>query len=185
MRVEAFYIIRQAKRKIRTKQNHFTDHMVQEWMRCISNYFTGPTKHYGGAAIKYVIGFGKNTTTPTGPTLASLADPVSYKPDTQTFIGFVKEADGVWVCKYGATWNANHFPENKTLGEIGIHFDANLPAIETDAPTDANRDNFPVRTWNGTKLASRCSVADGDFTAITVDCTLPLTIEYWIRLKAV
>ena len=185
MKVEAFYIIRQGGREVRTKENHFTDYMVKEWMRCLSNHYDGGTKVYRGTGNQFVIGFGDNTNTATSPTQTTLVGIVSYKADTRSFIDYKEESSGVWICKYGATWNANHFSENKTLAEVGIHFDANPPTTDTGTPTDRNESAWPVMFWDGSKLASRCSVADGDFTAITVDYTLPLSIEYWIRLKYV
>ena len=179
------YIIKQGGRKVVTKRNHLTDYMVCSWLYCLNDWAPGWYTYIRNAGSYFVIGFGKDMVTKTTPNMSLLADIVSYKPDSRSYGGFTKEDDGTYISKYVCTWNANHFSSNQTLGEVALHLNANPPDTDGGTPGTANKGETPIQYWDGTKMHSRASVADGDFQPFTVDYTLPLTIEYWIRLTYV
>jgi hypothetical protein len=181
VKIIGLFIVKQPGRKpIITGPNHIVNDGLEGILRHITWTMEQGSGSRAGASASFVIGFGSDTVTPTTATGTILVTPVSYKPDSTSVVGVSKETEGQFRAVWRAIWNANHFGENKTLGEIGLHLNAVKPSQETDPPTKYSSYN-PANYFDG-DLISRVSVADGDFSTYTVDYTKPLTIEYWIRM---
>jgi len=185
--ISSFFKIKQGKRCITTKENHFTDTMLSFLSFILSKYYEG-TARFGATLChedRFVIGIGLNTTTKTLPTMVLLVTPQSYRATSRSFLSRVQEAAGQWVTKMSHTWSAGTFGASFTIGEVGVFFNSNPGAGHTDPPVGTGLLLYPLMWMDGTKMSARASVADGDFAAFTVDPSLPLVVEYWIRLKFV
>ncbi len=104
---------------------------------------------------------GTDTSTPTIGTTSSLASPIS-----NTYIGLNTNisTDGatMWYISLSYIYNTSFFPTQYTIGEIAYY----------------------GYNYNGSNLAfSRLAVADGTFSAVTVNASTPLSINWIFEFK--
>jgi hypothetical protein len=78
---------------------------------------------------------------------------------------------GVYQVTYTSTWNAGAV--SGTIGEVGLFL-----YIWDALQSAGGSSGIPSR-----RLASRLSVADGDFTAYTIDTALPLTVQWIVQFS--
>jgi hypothetical protein len=183
--IQSWPTIRQGKRILVGRGNHWTDSGVYDIMRLMfSNYGSASNYDYYSPfyGTYHVIGIGLDQSTPTNPTMTALVSAKSYKPDSRQFVEFVKEADGQYRGKVQCMWNANHFSAPFVIGEVGLWYDSNPPSTDTATPGDSGVSSWFLRNIDGSKMKARASVADGTLQAFTVDSTLALIVEWTVRM---
>jgi hypothetical protein len=127
---------------------------------------------YNWSASPFSQGFivlGTDTTTATVPTMESLTSPIGTAPGTKAnsqSLACSNPSSGVYEVTYTATWNAGTV--SGTIGEIGLY---GYAAYILGSISSASR------------MVSRLSVADGDFTAYTINTSLPLTVQWVVRFS--
>ena len=136
------------------------------------NYFNALLEATSGTGSSYGVNFyysiprpslelGTDTSTPTTGTTSSLASPIS-----NTYIGLNTNisTDGatMWYISLSYIYNTSFFPTQYTIGEIAYY----------------------GYNYNGSNLAfSRLAVADGTFSAVTVNASTPLSINWIFEFK--
>jgi len=180
--IEGFFVIKQPHRKpLVTGANHLTNKGLNGIINLIGDSYADKQYNYVGTAWAYIISFGDDTVTPTTATMEYLASPVSYFPDAGADVIKTKEADGQYRCVWKSQWFADHFSEDKVIGEVALHINAWRDTGDLTPPIQAYT-NYPILYFDA-KIVSRVSVADGDFSIYEVNHAKSLTIEYWMRLK--
>jgi len=183
--LQSYPVIRQGRRVVRGTGNHWTDSGVYSLMWY---YFGG---HYDSAGVPYhspfyqhpVIAIGSDQTTPTTAGMVKLVSVISNKPDSRGAVEFVQEAIGQYRSVVRSMWNAYHFSSNFIIGEVGLYYDSNPAATDLGDVPDSGCSYHLCRSMDGTKMKARASVADGTLQPFTVDYTLPLTVEWVIRMR--
>lgn len=117
---------------------------------------------------------GTNTTTPTDKTHTALQSPIGAAPGTKAnsqSMSVANPSAGVYQVLYLSTWNAGTV--SGTIGEVGLYLLgwSTLQTPNTDFPGPGNL------------MCSRLSVADGDFTAYTINTALPLTVQWIVQFS--
>jgi hypothetical protein len=184
IRIHSYPTIRQGRRVMVGKGNHWTDSGVSSLM---GHYFGG---HYDTYSTSYhspfyqhpIISIGLDTTTPTRADMVKLASLKSNKPDSRQGVEYVQEALGQYRSVVRCTWNAYHFSAPFTIGEVGLYYDSNPASTDLGDVGDSGCGYHLCRATDGTKMKARACVADGTIQAFTVDYTLPLVIEWTIRM---
>ena len=184
IRIHSYPTIRQGRRVMVGKGNHWTDAGVYSLMWC---YFGGHSDGYGAGYhspfyMHPIITIGRDTTTATQPDMVRLANVISNKPDSRQAVEFVQEAKGQYRSVARCTWNAYHFSAPFTIGEVGLYYDSNPAGSDLGDVVDSGCANHLCRATDGYRMKARASVADGTLQAFQVDHTLPLVIEWTIRM---
>jgi len=166
------------------KGNHWTDSGVWSLMWL---YFggvqDGSGAYYHSPFYQHpIISIGLDTTTPTRADMVRLASLKSNKPDSRGGVEFVQEALGQYRSVVRATWNAYHFSAPFTIGEVGLYYDSNPAGSDLGDVQDTGCAYHLCRSTDGTKMKARACVADGTIGAFQVDHTLPLVVEWTIRM---
>ena len=183
--LKSYPVIRQGKRVMRGTGNHWTDSGVYSLMYCyFGAYSETYSLHYHSPFYQHpVITIGADQTTPTTPGMVKLVNVISNKPDSRTAVEFVQEAVGQYRSVVRSVWNAYHFSSNFTIGEVGLYYDSSPPTTDLGDVTDSGCSYHLCRATDGTKMKARACVADGTLQPFTVDYTLPLTVEWVIRMR--
>ena len=117
---------------------------------------------------------GTNTTVATFPNMQGLVAPIGTPPGTgpnNLSSSYGSITNGYQVV-YTATWNAGTV--SGTIGEMALY------GTFTESVGNANSPNYG--TWGThTGMLSRLSVADGDFSAFTINTSYPLVITWTIQ----
>jgi hypothetical protein len=114
---------------------------------------------------------GTNTTTPTNISMTALVTPIGTAPGTKpnSQAGSTAALSNGASVTYTSTWNAGTV--SGTVGEIGLYLYIQSTLAAFGAGTISPSAVF----------ASRLSVADGDFTAFTINTAAPLTINWTVQ----
>lgn len=184
IRLHSYPTIRQGRRVMVGKGNHWTDSGVWSLMWL---YFggvqDGSGAYYHSPFYQHpIISIGLDTTTPTRADMVRLASLKSNKPDSRGGVEFVQEALGQYRSVVRATWNAYHFSAPFTIGEVGLYYDSNPAGSDLGDVQDTGCAYHLCRSTDGTKMKARACVADGTIGAFQVDHTLPLVVEWTIRM---
>jgi len=116
---------------------------------------------------------GTNTTIATFPNMESLVAPIGNPPGTapNQFASSYGSITNGYQVVYTATWNAGTV--SGTIGEMALY---------GSATTGVMSGNQYDVSWNsGSVMISRLSVADGDFSAFTINSTYPLVIVWTVQ----
>ena len=115
------------------------------------------------------IRLGTDTVTPTGGATTALTAEINTAPNTHSG-ATANPASNQYRVAWIATWNAGTI--SGTIGEMALklYIQNTLLAFGASFSASANT------------LFSRLSVADGDFTAFTINTSVPLTIEWRLLL---
>jgi hypothetical protein len=159
------------------------NHWVSQGLELIGAYLLGGSFYYStgyiyGASYNFNIYIGSDTSTPTTVSMASLAAPIGTQPGTAPN---TKSLSGVYysssttpvVLTWSATWNAGTV--SGTLGETGLYLYDWFYTVGDRPLTSEAYSNNPF-------LASRLSVADGSFTAFTINTAAALTVTWTVNL---
>jgi len=157
-------------------RNHFVDNALQALMYIllssvnINNNNANYTYTIAPLSIQTMY-LGSDTITKTTPTMTALVAPIGSAPGTgpnnwKTSMQLLLNGSAVTVT---ATWN----PEtvSGTIGEMALY-----GSTATSAYTGG------WQNWGGNNvMLSRLSVADGDFSAFTINASYPLIIVWTIQ----
>jgi len=116
---------------------------------------------------------GTNTTVATFPNMQGLVAPIGTPPGTgpNNWASSYGSITNGYQVVYTATWNAGTV--SGTIGEMALY---------GSATTGVMSGNQYQVTWNsGSQMISRLSVADGDFSAFTINTSYPLVITWTIQ----
>lgn len=124
---------------------------------------------------------GSDATHPTLYNMSNLTAPIGTppgtKPNSQSF-ATANPSNGVYRVVYTATWNGGTVAG--TVGEIGLYLNA-VPSLQTAGWSFQT--NNTVYGNGSTVMTNRLSAADSDFTAFTIDTTVPLVIAWTIQFS--
>ena len=114
----------------------------------------------GGGAYAYKAPFnqfilGTDTTTPTVATTTGLTSPLNSTTVNPSVI--ISSVTNSWYIQYSYIYNGSYFPSPVTIGEIAI----------LGIYNSSNVNGF-----------TRLAVADGTFTAVSVNSSTPLSIQW-------
>lgn len=156
-------------------RNHFVNQglMALISLLCISTHGAtsyAPAFEWTTSRSYTGIRLGSNTATPTTNIMTDLVTPFGPWASSAS-LSRSNPSPGVYQVTYTSTWDAGSV--SGTIGEVGLHL------YIWDALQAAGG-------WSGApakRLASRLSVADGDFTAYTINTALPLTVQWIIQFS--
>jgi hypothetical protein len=117
---------------------------------------------------------GTNTTVPTFPNMTGLAAPIGPAPGTgpNNWSSSYGSITNGYQVVYTAAWNPGTV--SGTIGEMALYGSA--------ANTYYTGNTSSSLTWgSGNVMLSRLSVADGDFSAFTINSAYPLVIAWTIQ----
>jgi len=120
---------------------------------------------------------GTNTTIATYPNMVGLVAPIGSAPGTaqNNFSSSYGSITNGYQVIYSATWNAGTI--SGTIGEMALY-----GSVTTNSVTGSLSGNTGNVTWgSGSVMLSRLSVADGDFSAFTINASYPLIIVWTIQ----
>lgn len=129
-------------------------------------------------ASDWNIYLGNDTTTPTLPTMTILTSPIGTSPgtapDNKTITVKDGSFNGVWNVVFTAVWNPGSI--TGIIGELGLY---------ARWPTNLNY-KWGVDTCNSfvtpaTTMGSRLCVADNEFTAITIDSSKSVAVNWKLQ----
>lgn len=166
------------------KGNHWTDSAVSSLMyACFGTAsWSINATHHSPFYQHPVISIGLDTTTPTQAGMVKLASLKSNKPDSRGSVEYVQEALGQYRSVVRCTWNAYHFSAPFTIGEVGLYYDSNPASTDLGDIGDTGCMSYLCYASDGSKMKARACVADGTLQAFQVDYTLPLIVEWTIRM---
>jgi len=149
------------------------NHWVGQGLEGIGSYLVVNATNVYGATYSWNIYIGSDTTTATTVSMTSLVSPIGTAPGTapnaKSYSGaYYSSSTTPVVLTYTATWNAGTV--SGTLGEAGLYLYLGY----------TNLQNYSMASTPG--LASRLSVADGSFTAFTINTSVALTITWIVNL---
>jgi len=157
-------------------RNHFVNNALQALGYVLLTNFSHTYNALGNNAIPLypqTIYLGTNTTVATFPNTIGLTAPIGAAPGTgpNSFTASYGNVTNGFQVVYTATWNQGTV--SGTIGEMALYgtFANNY---YTGSQGGAN--------WgSNTGMLSRLSVADGDFSAFTINTTYPLVIAWTIQ----
>jgi hypothetical protein len=153
------------------------NHWVAQGLETIGSYLVSNIAGGGGsgygATYNWNIYIGSDTSNATTVSMTSLVSPIGTAPGTapnsKSYSGsYYSTSTTPVTLSYVATWNAGTV--SGTLGEVGLYLYINT----------YNLTNGVTVTNPG--LASRLSVADGSFTAFTINTAAALTVTWTVSL---
>ncbi|MFQ5906510.1 MAG: hypothetical protein ACE5JA_08050 [bacterium] len=156
-------------------RNHFVNQglMALISLLCISYHghaSYAPAREWTTTRAYCGIRLGSDTTTPTAAIMEDLISALGGWASSAS-LSRSNPSPGVYQVTYTSTWNAGAV--SGTIGEVGLF----LYIWDTLQPAGGNS------LTPSKRLASRLSVADGDFTAYTIDTALPLTVQWIIQFS--
>lgn len=167
--------IMQGDRVVVEAGNHFVNQGLMALISLLSISIHGgtsfaPAREWTTSRAYCGIRLGSNTTTPTTNLMTDLVTPFGPWASSASLSNSNPDL-GVYQVTYTSTWDAGSV--SGTIGEVGLflYIWDGLQAAGGTSGTPAKR------------LASRLSVADGDFTAYTINPALPLTVQWIIQFS--
>lgn len=162
-------------------QNHFVDQGLRGLLSYIlgSAFGAGTYKIYYAWSQSFQIYLGIDTTTSTAHNLTALINPIGTTPGTAPNItsgdGRSNPATGTWKAGWIAQWNPGTV--SGTVGELALYLRP-FTVITNEwfevTPSTAYKDRLMV---------SRLSVADSDFSAVTIDTSKSFVAHWEIQIS--
>lgn len=182
--MDSFPVVRQGKRVMAGRGNHWTDNGVGviTWMIGGTGLDTASTYRHSPYYNHPIIQLGSDQNIATSPTMTKCYSIISSRPDSRRGVEHVKEADGQYRSVVECVWNAYHFSSNFVIGELGLFFDSNPAGSDLGDVGDSGCGYHPCRDIDGSKMMARACVADGTLQPFSVDYTLPLVVQWVIRM---
>jgi len=178
IRVRGFVKIFQGDRLVAEGENKFVNQGLISLATVFSanNLYGDNLFPYGWTSLTTYILLGTDTSTKTAMNMTSLVSPIGganpIKANAQS-ISNGNPSSGVYQVIYTATWNAGTI--QGTVGEVGLYLKG-WTTLQTAGQQTAGGAQVVV-------LFSRMSVADGDFTAYTINTSLPLTVQWVLQFS--
>jgi len=163
-------------------KNHFVNNALQALMYILLtnfSYYTLTSGHtmYIAPLNPETMYIGSDTTTKTTASMTALVNPIGTAPGrgpNGRNNSMANLANGSAVT-YSATWNPGTV--SGTIGEMALYgsatstyYTGSLPELTSD-----------LNMNSGSVMLSRLSVADGDFSAFTINTSYPLVIAWTIQ----
>jgi len=159
-------------------RNHFVNNALQALMNILLTNFNSYVGNYSSTdnivpLNPQTMYLGSDTTTKTTASMTTLIAPIGTAPGTgpnnwNQVLQILTNGSSV---TYTATWNAGTV--SGTIGEMALYGSA-ATAYYTGTQNGV--------TWgSGSVMLSRLSVADGDFSAFTINSTYPLVIAWTVQ----
>ena len=135
----------------------YRNHFVNNALWALGNIITSSS----GTLSPSTIYLGTDTSIKTTPSLAALVSPIGSSPGTgpNTWSNSEQNLSNGSSASFMATWNAGTV--SGTIGEMALYGSAT--------------------GQSGTVMLSRLSVADGDFSAFTINTAYPLTVSWTVQ----
>jgi len=154
---------------VKNARNHFVDAGLKGLVSAlIGSKFSQYAWSYPPAPRIYL---GTDTTTTTTHGMTALASPIGTAPgtppDSLSGANITNPSTGEWKTSFTAVWLAGSI--SGTVGEMALYlrpFNNLTPGWSEGGVTKPEA------------MVSRLSVADGDFTAFTIDTSKSLTVEW-------
>ena len=168
IRISSSVSVSQGGKTTHLGSNHLVDSALLMFDKALS--YTAPGSAFMAAfpsATEATMTLGTDTTTTTSASTTALAAPIGTGIGTSPNAGTVvlnNPAGGTYNSVITATWNAGTV--SGTIGEIGLY------AYGMGGPLG--------NSTSAQYLFSRLSVADGSFTAFTINTSLALTVTWTI-----
>jgi hypothetical protein len=178
IKMEGFVEIQNGDTHIKAK-NKFVQTTLQHITNMIAGYgwWNSVTTFYGPIR-SYSIYIGQDISTPTAYNSTALSSPIGTSPGTgpNSISGTVSSpSNGIFNMSITATWNPGTL--SGIVGEMALYMN-----IYTAG-------NLRAFQWGGgynppsAVMASRLSVADGDFSSFAINTLNPLSIAWTIQLR--
>ena len=135
---------------------------------------------------------GKDTSTPTDPSMTDLVQKEDIAPSSKSRIMEKDDFMTEYKITYIFEWNTGVLP-SMTIGEFGVYGFVgddswSSPATNPNPYTEFERSGYwknVIRTWNADKrLIARISSGDGDFEPIDYDNTKVLRLEWAVIIRS-
>jgi len=156
-------------------RNHFVNNALQALMYIIMTGTSASSYHFNAISPLYpnTMYIGSDTSTKTTASMTTLVDPIGTAPGTapNTWNSTLQLLSNGSSATFTATWNAGTV--SGTIGEMALYgkFTKTYYVELSSNPT-----------WGThTGMLSRLSVADGDFSAFTINTSYPLVITWTIQ----
>ena len=175
IKIQGFVDIQNGDTHIKAK-NKFTQSLLKHIMNFISCANNTTYVNMALGTFSYNMYIGTDTTTPTAYNTTVLTSPIGTSPGTGPNIlsgSSTNPLTGIFKVIVTATWNAGTV--TGTVGEMALY----LNAFDTLQGFGWNAQ----ATQTGNRLACRLAVADGDFSAFTINPSNPLIISWTIQLS--
>jgi len=165
-------------------RNHFVNNALQALGYILLtnfNYYDNWSNHTASASPlnPNTMYLGTDTTVVTYPTMIALATPIGSAPGTapNSFsLSYESITNGYEVVSMGM-WNAGTV--SGTIGEMALYGPVATSSLTGSLNGGTGSGNV---TWGGgSVMLSRLSVADGDFSAFTINTSYPLVITWTIQ----
>lgn len=167
--------------------NHFTNNGMRGILSVPAyqgrTYSVIPTTAYAGFYLpaynnEWSIYLGTDISNATDPaTTTALVSPIGTAPGQAPSVNSVAArdgtSDGIWEAQYTALWVAGTI--SGTVGEAALYL--KWPAATTGRWGDDATTLFNPPA----SLGARMAVADGDFTAFTIDTSKPTVVDWRLR----
>jgi hypothetical protein len=175
IKIQGFVEIKNGDTHIKGK-NKFTQSILKHIMNFLSCANNTSYVNMALGSFSYTMYIGTDTTIPTAYNTTVLTSPIGTSPGTGPNIlsgSSTNPSTGIFKVIITATWNAGTV--SGTVGEMALYLNT--------------FDSLQGFGWNGqqtqtgNRLASRLSVANGDFTAFAINPSNPLIISWTIQLS--
>ena len=149
---------------------------------------TSCTGHIYGIAHYMDARVGRDTTTPTDPSMTDIVQKEDVAPSSKTRVMDKYSGLTEYKATYIFEWNTGVLP-NMTIGEFGVYGlagDDSWSSPATNPNPYTYYGGFKVfRAWNADKrLIARISSGDGDFEPIDYDNTKVLKLEWAVIVRS-
>jgi len=158
-------------------RNHFVNNALQALGYILMTNIIFPSgqsgSNYATPLYPTTMYLGTNTIVATFPNMVGLVAPIGTPPGTgpNSFSSSYGSITNGYQVLYSATWNAGTV--SGTIGEMALY------GTFTKTYYTGNNNNLNWGTHTG--MLSRLSVADGDFSAFTINTSYPLVIAWTIQ----
>ena len=175
IKIQGFVDIKNGDTHIKGK-NKFTQSILKHIINFLSNDHSGSTNTTNFGCYSYTIYIGADTITQTLYNTTTLTTPIGTAPGTPPNIlsgGVTNPSPGVFKITITATWNPGTV--SGTVGEMALY----LSSHDTLEPFGW----YSAAPQSSNRLASRLSVANGNFSAFGINIANPLVITWTIQLS--
>jgi len=158
-------------------RNHFVNNALYALGYIIMTYIPSGNAAIGTFAPLYpnTMYLGTNTAITTFPTMVGLVAPIGTPPGTgpHSFSSSYGSITNGYQVVYSATWNAGTV--SGTIGEMALYGTFTQTYYTGSLSSSING-------WGThTGMLSRLSVADGDFSAFTINTSYPLVVVWTVQ----
>ena len=130
----------------------------------LNRYYNNPTYNY--------VYLGTDTTTPTNSSTDALIAPIGSPTKCSSISSTYWGSGGAYYVQWMATFNPGTV--SGTVGEMGLYLYCGGSTLGSFGGTYA---------LNGSAMVARYAVADGEFSAFTIDTTKPVVVVWTFKIE--